>query len=70
MQTYSVEVIWNRSFSFMLYAYCGSLKTALKVVKELVDSGDGERVKSTRILDQNGRILFIDGYRALAKCKT
>lgn len=56
---FQIEVVWNREFAWTSY---GPLHTqlgkAIKLLKLLEDSGDGERVKKSRIVTSTGTIVY------------
>lgn len=59
---YQVELIWNREFHFVPYGPLHTdLKSAIKYAEALKDMGDGERVKETRIVDDDNRIVWAYG---------
>lgn len=56
---YQVELVWNRSFHFVPYGgYLQTLDSAIEVANELEESGDGARVKKTRVVDENGKTVY------------
>lgn len=56
---YRVELVWNREFDFVPYGpQHTDLKQAIAYAKALEASGDGERVKKTRIVDDNGKVVW------------
>lgn len=59
---YQVELIWNREFHFVPYGRAFSnLTDAINYGKAMEDMGDGARVKETRIVDQDGKIVYAYG---------
>ena len=61
-KTYTVELVWNREFHFVRYGTGhGELKSAIKSAESIENSGDGARVKKTRILDEDGKIVWQHG---------
>jgi hypothetical protein len=62
--SYQIELIWNREFDFVRRgAVYTNLGKAIKDAEDLENSGDGERVKETRIIDDLGRIVWAYGRR-------
>jgi len=57
---YRVEVMWNREFRFSPYGGFPhkALKSAIKAAGDALDSGDGERVKKVRIVNQRGDVVW------------
>ena len=59
---YQVELVWNREFTFVPY---GPLKDtvaeAVVLAKDMEESGDGERVKKTRVVDDEGTVVWAHG---------
>lgn len=61
---FQVELIWNREFNFVPYGNpFQSLEKAIEYSEVLENMGGGERVKSTRIVDQDGVVVYIHGKR-------
>lgn len=59
---FQVELVWNREFHFILYG--GSyldIKSAIKFAKEMEMSGDGARVKKTRVVNSDGAVVWAYG---------
>ena len=54
---YTVEIIWNREFTWSTYTTTESLQQALKIKEDALSSGDGARVKKARILGPQGEIV-------------
>lgn len=56
---YRIELVWNREFNWSNY---GKLYDTIKEAKEAAisirDSGDGERVKKVRVLDDNDKVIW------------
>ena len=66
--TYRVEVVWNREFDFCTYGPTFSnLKNAIGVAKMMQDSGNGERVKKARVVNEND--LHIDIGQRASTCR-
>jgi hypothetical protein len=65
---YQVELVWNREFHFVPYGDPkANLDDAIKYAKELEASGDGERVKKTRIVDIDADHEIVWQYGAKVK---
>ena len=61
-ESFHVGVIWNRESCWCPWGRSyESLAEAIKNAQFIKDSGDGVRVKSARVMDQNRRLLWIDG---------
>jgi hypothetical protein len=61
---YQVELVWNREFNFVPWGSpIASLKDAIAEAEALESSGDGERVKKTRITDMDGNVVWAYGKR-------
>jgi hypothetical protein len=64
MSVYQVELVWNREFHFVPFGPTHSnLKYAIASAKEIENSGDGERVKKTRIVNGEGTVVWAYGTR-------
>lgn len=59
---YQVELVWNREFTFVPY---GPLKDtvaeAVVLAKDMEESGDEERVRKTRVVDEEGTVTWAYG---------
>jgi hypothetical protein len=56
---YTVEVMWNREFHYTPRPQIFTdLTAAEKYALEMKDSGDGERVKEARVVDQDGNVVI------------
>ena len=59
---YQVELVWNREFDWVV---CGSdyntLSVAIALAKLMEVSGNGERVKKTRVVDRMGKVVWAYG---------
>lgn len=59
---YQVELVWNREFNFIPYGPTHDLlEEAIKYAKQLEEMGNGERVKKTRIIDDEGAVRWMNG---------
>lgn len=47
--SYQIELVWNREFDWCVYDTRDTLEEAIALAQELENSGDGARVKKTRI---------------------
>jgi len=66
---YQVELVWNRSFDWVRFGpQYDSLDRAIAFAKVTENMGDGAEVKETRIVDDNGAIVWAYG-KILAKAK-
>ena len=54
---YTVEIVWNREFTWSTYTTTESLQQALKIKEDALSSGDGARVKKARVLGPQGEIV-------------
>lgn len=53
-ENYSIELVWNREFNWVKYGKPHeSLQDAKKFGNDMLDSGDGARVKKFRVIDNN-----------------
>jgi hypothetical protein len=59
-KTYSIEVKWNREFVFQPWGQNSytDLQTAGAVAESLKDIGDGASVKDTRVVDEDGVVVW------------
>jgi len=59
---FQVELVWNREFHFVP---CGkehdSIDEAILLAREMENSGDGERVKKTRVVNEHGKVVWAYG---------
>ena len=61
---FQVELVWNREFHFVPYGDPRlDIDSAIKYAKSLENMGDGEVVKKTRIIDENGEVVWQYGRR-------
>jgi len=59
---FNVELVWNREFHFVPYGESHpDVASAIKFAKEMEESGDGARVKKTRIIDSDGNVVWAYG---------
>ena len=60
--TYRVQLIWNREFNFVTYGqHFSDLGEAIEYSEALKDMGDGACVKETRVVDQDGKVVYAYG---------
>jgi hypothetical protein len=56
---YQLELIWNREFDFVRHGSASNdLDAVIKRARDMEESGDGMRVKKTRIVDQYGTTVW------------
>lgn len=56
---YQIQLVWNREFHWSNYSKpYEDLEKAKKTANELINSGDGARVKKVQILDENDKIVW------------
>ncbi len=62
MVRYQVELVWNREFDWVghgpLYE---NLDAAIKAATDIQNSGDGARVKKTRVVNELGKVVWAYG---------
>jgi len=59
---YQVELVWNREFDFVPYSRpFDTIGEAVRLTRQMEESGDGERVKKTRIVDEAGKVVWANG---------
>jgi len=59
---YFVELVWNREFDWCSYGgKHDTIESAIKSAESIQNSGDGERVKKTRIIDGEGKVVWAYG---------
>lgn len=59
---YQVELVWNREFNFVPYGnHHATIEKAINYAQQLENMGDGEAVKKTRVVDNNGKIVWAYG---------
>jgi len=60
--TYQVQLVWNREFDWVDWSQpTHVLDTAIRIAKGAEEMGDGARVKKTRIVDQDGNVVWAYG---------
>lgn len=65
-EEFQVELVWNREFDFVPYGpKHTSIEAAAKYARELEDMGDGARVKKTRVVNMDGRVVWAYGKRTV-----
>lgn len=68
---YQVELVWNREFDFVPYgAEQTHLRNAISFARAMEESGDGERVKKTRIVNADGVVVWEHGGIVPRACRT
>ena len=56
---YRIEVVWNREFDWSGYGKpYDTPEQAIEAAKDVVNSGDGARVKKAQVLDEEGQVVF------------
>jgi hypothetical protein len=61
---FQVEQIWNREFHFISYGEPHpTLDQAIEAAESIENSGDGGRVKKTRVLNEQGDVVWAYGKR-------
>lgn len=62
---YQVELVWNREFHFVPHgAPHTTINAAAQAARWIENSGDGERVKETRVVDaETGKVVWAHGRR-------
>jgi hypothetical protein len=59
---YQVELVWNREFHFVPYGKpFDDIGLAIEFAKDMENSGDGARVKKTRVVDDAGKVVWAYG---------
>lgn len=59
---YQIELVWNREFDWCSHGQPhAALDNAITAAKEVENSGDGARVKKTRVVDENGKVCWAYG---------
>lgn len=59
---FQVELVWNREFHFVPYGNPHeTLEQAIYSARDIENSGDGARVKKSRVLDSNGEVVWAYG---------
>lgn len=61
-EQYQVELVWNREFHFVTFGSPkGTIDEAIKAAREIQDSGDGARVKKTRVVNGDDKVVWAYG---------
>ena len=61
---FQVELVWNREFHFVPNGGLHKdITSAITHAKALENMGDGERVKETRVIDEDGNVVWQYGKR-------
>jgi len=64
MNSYYVELVWNREFTWVRYGRpCPSLGDAIRYAERTQNMGDGACVKKTRVVDEEGKVVWQHGQR-------
>lgn len=59
---FQIELVWNREFHWVSYGRpYDTIEEAIKFAEEMENSGGGARVKKTRILDKDGKVVWAYG---------
>jgi hypothetical protein len=59
---FQVELVWNREFDWVRYGNpYETLREATSFARAMENSGDGARVKKTRVVDAKGKVVWIYG---------
>lgn len=59
---FQVELVWNREFHFVPYGQPhNDIDKAIAAANDIQYSGDGARVKKTRITDEGGNVVWAYG---------
>ncbi len=59
VDSYQIQVVWNREFEFSKYSYpVQEFNKAKKIAEDLLNSGDGARVKKYRIINSESNVVF------------
>ena len=68
---YCIELVWNREFHWVVSGHQAfeTLDEAIEMATELENSGDGERVKKTRIIDDHERVVWAHGKKVPKPCE-
>lgn len=63
---FQVELVWNREFDFVPHGKPHEdIAVAIKYAQSLENMGDGACVKKTRVVNQDGKIVFQHGKRVM-----
>ncbi len=64
--TYQVELVWDREFHFVANGpEHNDIDSAIKHARAMEDSGDGSRVKKTRVVDSEGKVVWQYGKKVV-----
>jgi hypothetical protein len=56
---FQIELVWNREFDFTPYGRAShDLDEAIRDARALENMGDGEAVKKTRVVDEDGNVVW------------
>jgi hypothetical protein len=59
---FRIELVWNREFNFTPHGHAHpDIDSAIRYAKELENMGDGAVVKKTRVVNQDGKVIWKDG---------
>lgn len=62
METFQVELVWNREFDFVRYGEPHeTIEQAIAAARSIENSGDGARVKKTRVVDSDEKVVWAYG---------
>lgn len=62
IESFQVELVWNREHLWVRYADpYEDIEAAIKFAQLMESSGDGARVKKTRIIDGDGKVVWAYG---------
>lgn len=57
--SFQVELVWNREFHFVPHGPDHKdIDAAIRYAKDMEESGDGERVKKTKVVDGDGNAVW------------
>jgi len=60
---FEVELVWNREFSYVIFGEPHeTIEQAISAAEDIQNSGDGARVKKTRVV-RDGRVVWAYGKR-------
>jgi len=61
---YQVEVVWNREFRFVPFGKeHETIEAAKKYAVDIIDSGDGARVKKAQVIDLETGEVAVESYK-------
>lgn len=65
---FQVELVWNREFDFVPHSRpFTTIDQAIEFAKHMETSGDGERVKKTRVVNEQGEVVWAYGKKVKVK---